>query len=183
MNRKQSPTKKDNFDCLIPYSRNLLLAIICGLGVILVLTALVFYELGQNRCRSEGIISKEEGEAIPEIPSEIYGISGEIVGTQNNALIIKTKDGEEWRVTVDENTAFSTIDYTKSPEELAVNEIALSDLKKGDKVSASSLEDVKDKKTFQAVSISRKVGEPEVKAEEESPVPEVPSVPLEAPSL
>lgn len=91
------------------------------------------------------------------VPEEVFAISGEITEIQDNVLSVKTivQDPyllpEEWetkiiKVVVDDETKLTKFD-ADTGEEIEIN---ISDLKVGDQLDASAVEDIKDKTEFTA---------------------------------
>lgn len=157
MLKPQNKQKKDDFDCLIPHSRNLLLAVVCGISVIIVLTALVFYEVGIERgeARTKAKIPEELIERFS--PDAVFAIEGKITEIQEKVLRIKILKPEEKEVQAKIGTGASIVNYPETPPGAIPNisKITFSDLKIGDSVVVSSEKNIAGKDVFDASSVVR----------------------------
>lgn len=115
------------------------------------------------------ILTKQKPEAEKTLPEESYGLSGTIKALEGNsftidAIIIFT-DGtnqiESKKILTDENTKINKLEFPKisaenrtKPIEPRKTEIKFSDLKVGDKIDATSKENVQGKNEFLAKIIN-----------------------------
>jgi len=131
------------------------------IGMVLIIIAIAFYFIGfsNGKNSSEKIIDdyKKIIDYYTAIPDESFSISGEIIRIENNTLSIEIVDQNpyilpnEWgnkiiKVSVSDKTEITKFDTSTA----TLTEINLSELKIGDKINATSEENIKDKKEFTA---------------------------------